>query len=118
MTSYQVNSAGVEKAKQMIASHHYDLHTPWSEAAPSADAENNHIERHGYDGYGQWHLAIDMDASQDTKDRYGFPFGDFQRVNRAALIHAKQRASQNDHAEVAEVADDLLKRLDDTANKG
>jgi thymidylate synthase ThyX len=34
-------------------------------------------------------------------------------VNRAALIHAKQRASQNDHDEIAEAADDLLRRLDD-----
>jgi len=36
----------------------------------------------------------------------------FTKVNRAALIHAKQRASQNDHDEITKAADDLLKRLD------
>jgi hypothetical protein len=47
-----------------------------------------------------------------TKGRYGFPFGDFRKVNRAALIHAKQRASQNDHHDLAKAADELLQRLD------
>ena len=41
-----------------------------------------------------------------------FPYGDFTTVNRAALIHAKQRASQNDHPEIERAADELLQRLD------
>lgn len=112
MTSYEVNDAGVSKAKKMIAAGQYDLHTSWSDAAPSASEGNDQIERHGYDGYGEWHLGIDVDASEDTKDRYGFPYGDFSRVNRAALIHAKQRAAQNGHDKVAGVADELLSSLD------
>ena len=48
----------------------------------------------------------------ETKDRYGFPFGDFRRVSRAALIHAKQRAAQNGHDAVADAAGQLLERLD------
>lgn len=97
----------------MIDSRHYDTSTEWSEAAPGAQEENDQIERHGWDGYGEWHLAVDIDASEETKGRYRFPFGDFSRVNRAALIHAKQRASQNDHDQVAQAADELLRRLDD-----
>jgi hypothetical protein len=115
MTTYEVNHAGVEKAKKLIASHHYDLETSWSDAAPSADDGNQQIERHGYDGYGEWHLGIDTGACEETKDRYGFPYGDFSRLNRAALIHAKQRASQNGHDQIAEVADRLLNELDRTA---
>ena len=57
------------------------------------------------------HLGIDTEASKETKDRYGFPYGDFKKVNRSALIHAKQRASQNDHGEIEKVAGDLLGRL-------
>ncbi|MDA8295452.1 MAG: hypothetical protein M0004_02480 [Actinomycetota bacterium] len=112
MSKYQVNQDGVAKARQMIESHHYDLDTPWSDGAPSAEGANEFIERHGYDGYGEWHLAIDTEASQETKDRYGFPFGDFRRVSRAALIHAKQRAAQNGHDAVADAAGQLLERLD------
>jgi hypothetical protein len=57
-------------------------------------------------------LAIDPDASDGTKGRVAFPYGDFKKVNRAALIHAKQRASQNDHAEIEKAADELLQHLD------
>ena len=51
-------------------------------------------------------------ASEETKDRYGFPYGDFRRVNRAALIHAEQRASQNGHDAVEMAASELLDHLD------
>lgn len=112
MTTYRVNKAGVDKARQLIDAGTYDDATEWSDAAPSADEENRFIDAHGYDGYGEWHLALDSEASEETKDRYGFPFGDFTKVNRAALIHAKQRASQNDHDAVAKAADELLEHLD------
>lgn len=112
MAKYRIHQAGVDKARQMIDARQYDVHTEWSEAAPSAQAGNEQIDRHGWDGYGEWHLAVDTEASEQTKDRYGFPYGDFSRVNRAALIHARQRAAQNDHEEVAQVAGELLEHLD------
>ena len=84
----------------------------WGEAAPTAAEGNKEIEREGYDGYGRWHLGIDTEASEETKDRYAFPYGDFKKVNRSALIHAKQRAAQNGHKEIEKVAGDLLDRLD------
>jgi hypothetical protein len=113
MTTYRVNKAGVDKARQLIDDGQYDTETSWSDAAPSADDGNDHIEKHGYDGYGEWHLGIDTEASEETKDRYGFPYGDFSKVNRSALIHGKQRASQNDHDEIEAVADELLEHLDE-----
>ena len=70
------------------------------------------LEKDGYDAFGEWHLAVDPEASEETKGRYRFPYGDFSRVNRAALIHAKQRATQNDHDAIARAADGLLRRLD------
>lgn len=115
MTKYRVNDMGVAKARQMIDAGQYDRHTDWSVAAPSADEGNREIDRHGYDGYGEWHLAIDTEASEGTKDRYGFPFGDYARVNRSALIHAKQRASQNEHDEIVKVAGDVLEHLDEVS---
>ena len=113
MTTYRVNQDGVAKARTLIDAGKYDDDTEWSEAAPTADDENAEIERHGYDGYGAWHLAVDPDASEETKKRYAFPFGDFTTVNRAALIHGKQRAVQNDHDEIAAAADRLLQHLDE-----
>ncbi len=112
MPQYRVNRAAVRKARGLIDAGSVDDSTDWSDAAPDAAAENDHIERHGYDGFAEWHLAEDPDAGEETKKRYAFPYGDFRVVNRQALIHAKQRASQNDHAEVEQAADDLLQRLD------
>jgi len=110
--TYRVNKDAVTKARELIDAGKYDDSTEWSDAAPSADDENAEIEKHGYDGYGAWHLAVDPDASEETKSRYAFPFGDFRKVNRAALIHAKQRAAQNDHDAIEKAADGLLGDLD------
>jgi hypothetical protein len=112
MPDYRVNQAGVEQARKLIDAGTYDDGTEWSDAAPSADDGNAEIEKHGYDGYGAWHLAIDQDAGDETKGRYRFPYGDFSKVNRAALIHGKQRAAQNGHDAIEKAFDDLLQRLD------
>ena len=112
MPTYRVNQAAVEQARKLIDAGTYDDSTEWSDAAPSADDGNAEIEKHGYDGYGAWHLAIDQDAGEETKGRYRFPYGDFAQVNRAALIHGKQRASQNGHDAIEKAFDDLLQRLD------
>jgi hypothetical protein len=113
MPDYEVNKDAVAQARKLIDAGTYDDETEWSEAAPSPDDENTQIDKHGYDGYGAWHLAVDPEASEETKGRYKFPYGDFRTVNRAALIHAKQRAAQNDHDEIEQAADDLLRRLDE-----
>jgi hypothetical protein len=111
-SKYRVHDDGVAKARQMIDGTQYDLETEWGDGAPSTEQANDKIDRDGYEGYGEWHLAVDTEASADTKDRYGFPFGDFRRVFRSALLAAKQRAAQNDHADVEQAADDLLRRLE------
>tara|TARA_R100000306_G_scaffold53153_1_gene49901 strand:+ start:118 stop:471 length:354 start_codon:yes stop_codon:yes gene_type:complete len=111
-SKYRVNDDGVAKARQMIDSNQYDLDTEWGDAAPSTEQSNDKIDRDGYDGYGEWHLAVDTEASEGTKDRYAFPFGDFHRVVRSGLIAAKQRAAQNEHDAVEKAADDLLAHLD------
>ena len=112
MPDYDVNEAGVAHARQLIDAGEYDDRTEWSDAAPSTDEENEEREDEGQEGYAQWHLAVDPDKGEGTKGRYRFPYGDFSKVNRAALIHAKQRASQNDHPEIEQAADELLQRLD------
>jgi hypothetical protein len=112
MTEYRLNEDAVHKARQLIEAGTYDDDTPWSDAAPSADDANQVIEKKGWDEFAAWHLAEDPGASEETKGRYAFPYGDFAKVNRAALIHAKQRAAQNDHDAVEKAADDLLERLD------
>jgi len=113
MVTYRANEVAIKHARKLIDAGTYDDMTEWSDAAPSADTANQVIEKEGFDEFSEWHLGINPDASEGTKGRFAFPYGDFTKVNRAALIHAKQRAAQNDHDEVEKAADDLLQRLDD-----
>jgi hypothetical protein len=112
MPQYRVNDTAVKHARKLIDAGTYDDTTEWSQAAPAAEDANQEIDKDGFDAFAAWHLAVDPDASEGTKGRYAFPYGDFAKVNRAALIHAKQRAAQNDHDEIEKAAADLLERLD------
>lgn len=117
MANYKVNRRGVDHARELIRSGQYDTETSWSDAAASAGEENEVIDEDGYKAWSQWHLAEDTEASEGTKGRFRFPYGDFEKVNRAALIHAKQRAAQNDHDQIEKAADRLLQDLDAEVDK-
>lgn len=112
MPCYDLNDDAFTQAKKLIDDGKYDDRTEWSDAAPSADDGNAEIDAHGWKGYAAWHLAVDPDAGEETKKRYHFPYGDFSKVNRAAFIHGKQRASQNGHERIERAFDELLQRLD------
>jgi hypothetical protein len=112
MPNYELNRAAVRRARELIDAGTFDDSSDWSDAAPSTDDGNRVIEKEGWDAFAAWHLAVDPQANEETKKRYAFPYGNFDRVVRTALIHGKQRASQNDHDEIEKAMDDLLKRLD------
>lgn len=113
MPNYKVNKDAVRHAEKLIRQGKVDSSTDWSDGQPSTDAENSFIDKNGYEAFGEWHLAIDPEASEDTKSRYAFPFGDFSKVYRDGLTSAKQRAAQNEHQEIERAADDLLDQLSD-----
>ena len=112
MPTYDVNKDAVARARKLIDAGDYDDTTEWSDAAPSTGQGNEVLEKKGWEEFAAWHLAVDPDANEETKARYAFPYGDFRKVNRAALIHAKQRAAQNDHDAIEQAAGELLDRLD------
>lgn len=111
----KLNEAARRKAKSMIESYQYVVDSSWGEENPSAAEQNAFLERHSWDEYGEWYLGIDESAAEETKDRYGFPYGDFRRVHRSGLITAKQRAAQNDYTDIEQAADELLRLLDERA---
>jgi hypothetical protein len=113
-SKYRVNEGAVKKAKALIRDGRVDMDSDWSEAQPSADDENRYRDSHSWDEYGEWFLAIDSEASEETKDRYNFPYGDFKKVHRDGVIAAKQRAAQNDHSAIEKAADELLTLIDES----
>lgn len=111
----KLNRNALEHARSLVekGSVARDERDDWSEDAPSADDENTFIEKHGWDEYALWHLGEDAEASEETKGRFSFPYGDFRRVHRGAVISLESRAAQNDHDDIAKASKKLLDQIDE-----
>jgi hypothetical protein len=107
----RLNQDAVEQAQNLIKGRQYERNSDWSEAQPSAQEENNFIDENGWVAFAKWHLAYDTESSEETKSRYKFPFGDFRKLHRSALVAAKQRAGSEDYNDVQSAADRLLEGL-------
>lgn len=112
MASYRLNDAGYDKAVALIDARQYVLRSRWADAQPTAEDENAYLDAHSWVEYGQWHLALTEGATEETKGRYGFVFGDFRRLHRMGLIACRYRAAEWEHKEIELAAHDLLQRLD------
>ncbi|WP_433046586.1 hypothetical protein [Dactylosporangium sp. CS-033363] len=112
MASYTVNPAAVQRARALIDGRQYVLDSDWGAVQPHADAGNAFLQRHSWDDYAAWHLGLTEGASEETKARYAFVYGDFRRVHRTGLIACVYRASEWRHKDVELAAHDLLQRLD------
>jgi hypothetical protein len=115
MASYDVNKKAVEHARALIDRRQYVLDSDWGEVQPGAEAQNEYLERHGWDEYAEWHLGLTEGANDETKARYAFVYGDFRRVHRSGLIACVYRASEWRHKAVELAAHDLLQHLDETS---
>jgi hypothetical protein len=114
-TSYSVNDRAVAHARELIEARQYVLDSDWGESQPRAAEENDFLEKHSWDEYSQWHLGLTEGASEETKARYGFVYGDFRRLHRTGLIACRYRAAEWRHKEVELAAHDLLQLLDGTS---
>ena len=100
------------------AARQYVLDSEWDEAQPTAADENGFLDRHAWEEYAAWHLGLTAGATDETKARYAFVFGDFRRLHRSGLIACVFRASQWRHKKVELAAHDLLQELDAKAGIG
>ena len=112
MASYIVNRRAVERAHHLIEARQYVLDSDWGESQPGPDDENSFLRTHSWDEYAEWHLGLTDGASDETKARYGFVFGDFRRIHRSAIIAGQYRAAVWRHKEIELAAHDLLQHLD------
>jgi hypothetical protein len=114
MASYSVNKDAVARARKLIDGRQYVLDSDWGDAQPRAADENKYLAGHAWDEYGEWHLGLTAGATDETKGRYAFVYGDFRRVHRSALIACQFRAAEWRHKEVELAAHELLQHLDRT----
>ena len=118
MPVYRVNRRAVERARRMIDARQYVLDSDWGEVQPNAESENRYLKRHSWDEYAEWHLGLTEGATDETKARYAFVFGDFRRIHRSGIIACHFRAAEWRHKEVELAAHDLLQHLDRRAGIG
>jgi hypothetical protein len=115
MARYAVNDRAIARAERMIRARQYVLDSDWGEVQPRADDENAFLARHPWDEYAQWHLGLTDGATDGTKARYAFVYGDFRRVHRSGLIACEFRAAEWRHKAIELAAHDLLQLLDRTS---
>ena len=116
MASHTVNKNAVAKARSLIDARQYVLESDWGESQPSADDENKFLENHSWDGYALWHLGLTEDATDETKTRFAFVYGDFRRLHRSGLIACVYRAAEWRHKSIELAAHDLLQHLDSVSS--
>ena len=112
MASYTVNRRAVAHARRLIEARHYVLDSDWGEAQPTADDENAYLASHSWDEYAQWHLGLTVGATDETKARYAFVYGDLRRIHRTGLIACQYRAAEWRHKDIELAAHRLLQHLD------
>lgn len=118
MARYTVNDAGVARARELIEARQYVLDSDWGEVQPRAPEQNAYLERHSWEEYAAWHLGLTEGATDETKARYAFVYGDLRRVHRTGLIACVYRAAEWRHKKVELAAHDLLQHLDRVAGIG
>ena len=98
----RLNERAYDHAKQLIDDHKVvlDDRDAWSEHQPSARQENEFIAKHGLGEYAKWYLGIDDAEDEDSKGRYKFPYGVFEKVHRCGVLAAESRAGQRKYVDI------------------
>ena len=112
MAKYTVNADAVANCRRLIDAKQYVLDSDWGDVQPGAEAQNSFLENHSWSEYANWHLGLTVGASDETKARHAFIYGDLRRVHRSALIACVYRASEWRHKDVELAAHELLQHLD------
>ena len=116
MANYTLNHDAVAKARRLIDARQYVLDSDWGDSQPNAQAQNTYLQRHSWEEYAAWHLGLTEGATDETKARYAFVYGDFRRIHRSGLIACVYRAAEWRHKGVELAAHDLLQHLDQVSS--
>lgn len=112
----RLNSKGYDKASSLVESDNIDRDSDWSFTSEDGNALLGE-DGDDWENYAKWFLLENEDASEDTKDRYKFPFGKDGKIYRSALSAIRQRASQFGYDDVFEAAGKLIEMIDKEDDK-
>jgi hypothetical protein len=115
MARYTLNERAVARAERLIKARQYVLDSDWGEVQPTAEDENAYLRNHDWAEYAEWHLGLTVGATDETKARYGFVYGDLRRIHRSGIIACHYRAAEWRHKEIELAAHELLQLIDRTS---
>ena len=67
MATYKLNESAVVHARRLIDARQYVLESDWGDVQPKAEVQNDFLERHTWQEYGDWHLGLTEGANDETK---------------------------------------------------
>jgi hypothetical protein len=110
----RLNKLSYENAQKLIKNRQcvVDDGQRWTEHRPSKRSQKRLIEDHGRAEYRKWHLGEEDEEKEDSRKRYKFPYGDFQKVHLCAVVSAQSEASRQDHWEIEAAAAHLRGMLE------
>ena len=104
-----LNSKGYDNALSLTKSGKYNIDSDWDFTA--ADG-NKLLGDDNWSEYEKWFLAYDSEAEEETKGRYGYPFGKNGEVYRKALIATRQYAGRFNLDAIFDAAGKLIDLID------
>ena len=104
-----LNSKGYDNAVSLIKEGKYNMDSDWDFTA--ADG-NELLGDDNWSEYEKWFLAYDSEAAEETKSRYGYPFGKNGEVYRKALIATRQYAGRFKLDAIFDAAGKLIGMID------
>tara|TARA_R110002033_G_scaffold3097_8_gene18825 strand:+ start:844 stop:1611 length:768 start_codon:yes stop_codon:yes gene_type:complete len=107
----KLNSKGYDNATSLVESDDVNKDSDWSFSSEDGNALLGE-DGGDWENYAKWFLLENEDASEETKDRYKFPFGKGGKIYRSALSAIRQRASQFGYDDVFEAAGKLIEMID------
>mgnify|MGYP003645533861 CR=1 FL=1 len=107
----KLNSKGYDNATSLVESDDVNKDSDWSFSSEDGNALLGE-DGDDWENYAKWFLLENEDASEETKDRYKFPFGKGGKIYRSALSAIRQRASQFGYDDVFEAAGKLIEMID------
>jgi hypothetical protein len=115
--SVKLNATGFEHAKRLIQAGEIlrDDRGMLSSHKPSTREESEFLQERGMEEYSKWYLAIDDSKGVNTRTRYKFPLGDFERVHRCSVLVAESSAGQYADTDLVRAAGELRAMIDAAA---
>ena len=107
----KLNSKGYDNAASLVESDDVNKDSDWSFSSEDGNALLGE-DGDDWENYAKWFLLENEDASEETKDRYKFPFGKGGKIYRSALSAIRQRAGQFGYDDVFEAAGKLIEMID------